>query len=845
MTPSDDERLEWALEEALSLEDDARLVFVEHVSSGDRQFRERLIALIEGARDAPQYFDLLARRIAIPFEDHPLDSSVVVAHFQIVRPLGAGGMGVVYLAEDLHLRRQVALKFLPPHLAHRPGARERFLNEARLAAGLDHPNIGTIFEAGEADGRVYIAMAYVEGRSLKERLQEGPFQVDQALGITRQIALGLKAAHAQEIVHQDIKPGNVMLTPEGMVKVMDFGLAEKVDRENPTRAGSRYGTIAYMSPEQLRGEPVDHRTDIWSLGVVFYEMLTGERPNGGDYNGSGSDAIVSAETIRARCPALPDTVVAMLHSALHPEPALRLADADIVVRALQERRDNTKPSPPQPDRATKYARYVVMGLILLTLAAVLVIVRVRENSLEPVVDSLAILPTKNLTGISENDYLAEGLTDALISHFSRHPNTRVIARSSVAPYHNNPKPASTIGEELNVDYLIESTLHLSNDSLHIAARLVDTSNERVINTFLYTDPGDDIYRFQRRFTTYMFRRILGDHMFPSTDDNSSGKEIDSVTERLYLKANFFLHRAFAAESEQEDLLKAEDYFLQAATRDSLYAAAFAGLANARFQLLFTQHAGDPVEVKDAADRSLQLDPKDASAHLAQALYHNIVLLDWRRAAEEFASAFTLAPNDLIIIDEYSSFLVRTGQFESMDTLVARSIIIDPLSKRTLHMLLGSHLEMHRYDELLTTAKDMIEIDPTDAYAYHFAGKAYQGLKQYTDAEAAYDKSFALNNNQYIGPSVGCLYAEMGDRARAMNVLNSFLVDSTTSRCDRCVADIYMCLGEKDKALEWMERMVHSFPFLGYFVAPHAAEFKGNQRYRALLQKSNLDSFYPE
>jgi Tfp pilus assembly protein PilF len=306
-----------------------------------------------------------------------------------------------------------------------------------------------------------------------------------------------------------------------------------------------------------------------------------------------------------------------------------------------------------------------------------------------------------------------------------------------------------------------------------------------------------------------------------------------------------LHRAFAAESEQEDLLKAEEYFLQATTRDSLYAAAFSGLANARFQLLFTQNAGDPIEVKLAAEKALSIDPNDARAYLAMALYHNIVLLDWKQAAMEFEAAFNLSPNDLNIMHEYSLFLIRTSQFSTMDTLVARTATIDPLSNRTLHMLLGSHLEMHRYDELLTTAKDMIEIDPDDAYAYHFAGKAYQGLKQYTDAEAAYDKSFALNNNQYIGPSVGCLYAEMGDRARAMNVLNSFLVDSTTSRCDRCVADIYMCLGEKDKALEWMERMVHSFPFLGYFVAPHAAEFKGNQRYRALLQKSNLDSFYPE
>ena len=338
MTSTLNDRYECWLEEAMSLSPSERHAFVEDVVE-DIVHRERLRNLILAAEKAPEFFDGLSQGISSPMILPPIRPGEKFGHYRILQQLGAGGMGIVYLAEDLKLRRQVALKFLPPHMGHDSVARSRFLNEARLSAKLNHPNVATVYDSGQLGDQIYIAMEYVEGETLRDRIKDGPLTIDEAISITIQIGEGLLAAHCSGIVHRDVKPGNVMIDKNGSAKIMDFGLAKLRGVDGFTKTGSAMGTVAYMSPEQARSDTIDHRTDIWSLGVVLYEMLTAERPFSGDHEQIVIYNILneSVENVRSIRPSVPDYLAKIILKTLAKKARDRYLDLQTMLVDLNSK----------------------------------------------------------------------------------------------------------------------------------------------------------------------------------------------------------------------------------------------------------------------------------------------------------------------------------------------------------------------------------------------------------------------------------------------------------------------------------------------------------------------------
>jgi len=413
-----------------------------------------------------------------------------ISHYKIIEKLGEGGMGVVYKAEDTKLKRPVALKFLPPHLTQDTEAKRRFILEAQAASALQHTNICTIYEINETDeDQIYISMEYLEGKTLKEKIKEGTLITEEIIDIVTQVTRGLEKAHKKNIVHRDIKPANLIVTDDGVVKIVDFGLAKLVGQTKLTKTGSTLGTAAYMSPEQSRGEDVDHRTDIWPLGVVMYEMLCGQLPFKGDYEQAVIYSIVNEEPepLRKVDPAVPMELESIVHQTLAKKPADRYQTMEALREALEAVAEGRKPHKFRSARGRIFGMSKVYGYAVLGLLAILFGFNVggvrdwllRRNGSPVRAIRLAVLPFSNLTGDPEQEYLSDGFTQELISQLGRlHPGgLSVIARSSVMRYKQGDTPIDQIGRELRVDYVLEGSTRREMERIRISADLIQVGDQ--------------------------------------------------------------------------------------------------------------------------------------------------------------------------------------------------------------------------------------------------------------------------------------------------------------------------------------------------------------------------------
>jgi len=641
-------------------------------------------------------------------------------------------MGVVYRAHDTGLDRSVALKFLPPYLSADKAAKERFLVEARAAAALDHPNVCAIHEVGEdEDGRLFIAMAYYEGETLQQKIAGGPLPIDEASDYARQIAAGLAAAHAHDIIHRDIKPGNVIVTPDGVAKVLDFGLAKLAD-VTLTGSGTTLGTVAYMSPEQLAGRVVDHRTDLWSLGVVLYEMVTGERPFKGDRAAAVIHGILHEppEPPSALRPEIPAELESLLGRLLAKDPERRPASAE----ALElESGDTTAPKGvfARPTGWARLRSWRTAAALPLIAVAIIVGWALTRPSRGPPPTAIAVLPFQNLSADGPHAYFAGGLHDELLTQLAKVAALKVIGRTSVSAYAGSGKRLSEIGEELGVGSIVLASVQVVGDRLRVNVQLVDAVTEAHLWAEGYDGTLDDAFAIQSDVAQQVVAAVgtaLGTALGGSEQQSlAEAPTANAEAYRFYLQGRDYYLRPGRL---RPNLEIAQQLYERALELDPTFPLVHARLSEVHGRMSWYRYDPSPERVarqREEAETALRLAPDLPQAHVAMGLAHYWGRYDYSRALEEFGIALEGLPHDGQLWKWIGYVHRRTGDWEEALAAFEQAAQLDPRDADVFHQALGwtywltgRYAEAVRaFDRALTLAPDLHAAAVDKAWLYVF------------------------------------------------------------------------------------------------------------------------------
>jgi serine/threonine protein kinase/Flp pilus assembly protein TadD len=769
-----------------------------------------------------------------------------VSHYQITEQLGQGGMGVVYKAEDIRLERTVALKFLPVHVLPTGDDKARFYREAKAAAKLNHPNIAHVYEIDETDdGRAFIAMEYIEGQMLEKKIEQGPLPIDEAVGIAEQMAEGLAAAHQGSIIHRDIKPANVIVTEAGVVKIVDFGVAKGAGL-SLTQTGTTLGTVAYMSPEQARGDSVDGRTDLWSLGVVLYEMLTKQRPFRGDYPQAVIYSILNESPVpvgelREEAPEALEQVVEKL---LQKDPAERYQDANALLADLRacrhgDERSTQRVGRPGPAKRRRLVALGLAGLILLLVGLGRLVWQRAPTSTEEATPaerataSVAVLPLENVSDDAEQEFFADGITEELINTLSRISALRVISFWSTRRYKNANPPLPEVADQLDVDFVIHGAAWQSEQQIRLRTNLAEATTDTPLWRQEYAGQVSGVKALLQEAALAIAQQIEVTLTAQDRERLEDAPAVDPEAFQLYLRGAQARH----LESESE----AVNYFERAIAHDSTYAQAHAGLAGAYAWLGY--YAGLE-EGEEKARRhlktALSMDPTLSEAYAAKGMILEHYDGDFAGAEEAFRIAIHLNPNDAFAHLELGNLLMRQRRFDEALREVQQALYLNPLSARFQNDV-GAVLHFSgRYDEAIDAAEKALALDASLGSAYGVLGSANTQQGQYEVAIEAYENGIQLGCGWCLG-NLGYVYAVSGRRAEAQEILGRLEEQWREGAGDYDVAMIYAGLGEREQALDWLERFVEEIGVPLYLgIDPAFDSLHSEPRFESLLEKVGLD-----
>lgn len=729
----------------------------------------------------------------------------MISHYEILERIGEGGMGVVYKAIDTRLARTVALKFLSPHLRADEAATKRFIREAKTASTVDHTNICTIYDIDRAeDGRIFIAMAYLDGESLKDKIARGRIPLDTAVNYAVQIARGLARAHQRGITHRDIKPANVVITADGVVKLVDFGLAKLAGDSQITHAGSVLGTTAYMAPEQLTGAAADHRSDIWSLGVVLYEMLAGKKPFEGDYHAAVMYLILHAEPdpLGRIAPGVSSQIERVVKRALQKNPTARYPDA---LRLLQDLEASSSTSiVGRQDRKT----------------------------------SFLVLPFQDMSPNRDASYLSDGVAEELISSLSEIRALRVICRTSAWQAKASGKDVGTLRQELDVDYLLDGSVRKIGDRIRITSQLIDTQTQSSVFTTRFDGTLDDIFEIQEKVARSVIEELRVT-MTQQENERLSQREIDDVSVYdCYLRARGEMQR-YTEDSLERALLYLQNGLEIIGDNVLLYAGI--GYAHWSYANLGVDRERHIAEAEDFAERALAMAPDRPHGHRLRGL---IAILegDQRRAIRELNTAISLDERDPETLIFLTNLLGYVGKTAEARPLPKRLVAIDPLnpvshgSQGWLDFLDG------RFNRARQSYKKMYEMDPENpAYLFYYS-HILACLNERDEAFALIDRMVTIAPDHPY--SALCRFfrnALRGEKEDAVAELTPELraICGMDLGYAWLVAESYALIGEKEESLDWLEKSVDlgfvNYPFLSR-IDPFLEPVRGEERFRMLMSR---------